>query len=87
MAPLFEFWGILPSENLVSNLEKKSTDNKIKERLLHYRSIVPADNDEFQVVYDNMTPKLEPHHDIRYDNMRINYNEAVSDSMQYPFRQ
>jgi len=81
MAPLFEFWGILPSENLVSNLEKKSTDNKIKERLLHYRSIVPADNDEFQVVYDNMTPRLESHHDIRYDNMLINYNEAVADSI------
>ena len=81
MAPLFEFWGILPSDNLVSELEKKPTDDKIKERLLHYRSIVPANNAEFQVVYDNMTPKLEPHHDIRYDNMRINYNEAVSDSI------
>ena len=81
MAPLFEFWGILPSDNLVSELEKKPSDDKIKERLLHYRSIVPADNTEFQVIYDNMTPKLEPHHDIRYDNMLINYNEVVADSI------
>ncbi len=81
MAPLFDFWGVLASDNLVSKLETRPTDDKIKERLLHYRSIVPADNAAFQVVYDNMTPKLEPHHDIRYNNMLSNYDESVAASI------
>ena len=81
MAPLFDFWGILASDNLVSKLETRPTDDKIKERLLHYRSIVPLDNDAFQVVYDNMTPRLEPHHDIRYNNMLSNYDESVAASI------
>jgi sugar lactone lactonase YvrE len=81
MAPLFDFWGVLASDNLVSELEIRPTDDKIKDRLLHYRSIVPADNAAFQVVYDNMTPKLESNHDVRYDNMLNNYNESVADSI------
>ena len=81
MAPLFDFWGVLASDNLVSELETRPTDDKIKERLLHYRSIVPLDNDAFQVVYDNMTPRLEPHHDIRYNNMLSNYDESVAASI------
>jgi sugar lactone lactonase YvrE len=81
MAPLFEFWGIIPTENLVSGLESRPTDDKIKERLLHYRSIVPVDNAAFQVVYDTMTPRLESHHDVRYDNMLNSYDESVADSI------
>lgn len=81
MAPLFDFWGVLASDKLVSELETRPTDDKIKERLLHYRSIVPLDNDAFQVVYDNMTPRLEPHHDIRYNNMLSNYDESVAASI------
>ncbi|PQB07513.1 hypothetical protein BST83_10345 [Polaribacter filamentus] len=81
MAPLLEFWGIIPSDQLVEQLKGKPVDDKIKDRLLHYRSIVPADNTAFKVVYDNMTAKLGDVHDVRYDNMLNTYNEAVSDSI------
>jgi sugar lactone lactonase YvrE len=81
IAPLFVFWGVIASDNLVSELETRPTDDKIKGRLLHYRSIVPLDNAAFQAVYDAMTPKLESNHDVRYDNMLNNYNEAVADSI------
>jgi hypothetical protein len=81
MAPLFEFWGILPSDNLVETLKNTPVDDKIKDRLLHYRSIVPADSTAYKVIYDSMTEKLEDHHDVRYDNMLSTYNELVADSI------
>jgi sugar lactone lactonase YvrE len=81
MAPLLEFWGIIPSDQLVEQLKKKSVDVKIKNRLLHYRSIVPADNTAFKVVYDNMTAKLGDGHDVRYDDMLSTYNEVVADAI------
>ena len=81
MAPLLEFWGIIPSDQLVEQLKNKSVDVKIKNRLLHYRSIVPADNTAFQVVHDNMTAKLGDGHDVRYNDMLSTYNEEVADAI------
>jgi|GEM_PF-3243958 len=81
MAPLLEFWGIIPTDQLVEQLKNKPVDVKIKDRLLHYRSIVPTDSTAFKVVYDNMTAKLGNSHDVRYNNMLSTYNEAVADSI------
>jgi hypothetical protein len=81
MAPLLEFWGIIPTDQLVNNLKGKPVDDKIKERLLHYRSIVPADSTAYKVIYDTMTAKLGDSHDKRYNNMLKTYNKAVSDSI------
>ncbi len=81
MAPLFEFWGILPSDDLVASLEAFPDEARIEERLLHYRSIVPLDNAAFQTVYNTTTATIEEYHAIRYDNMLLSYDESVADSI------
>ena len=81
MAPLFEFWGIIPTNGLVQTLSSYAPDNRIRDRILYYRSIVPMDINEFQVVYDSITSTIEQHHVDRYDDMLQTYNTAVADSI------
>jgi peptidase M60-like protein/type IX secretion system substrate protein/enhancin-like peptidase M60 family len=78
MAPHFEFWGIIPSADLVERLSDMPTSDIIKDRLIHFRSIVPADNEEFQALHSIMTSKLEPHHRVRYDEWKTSYDETFA---------
>lgn len=51
LRPLFHFWGIIPhdQETLAQHMEEEGLKlpMDIKEKLHHYRSLIPVDNDEF----------------------------------------
>ena len=82
MAPLFEFWGILPSEELVEKLSELPHDRRILNRIEHYRSFIPRNHEEFISVYNNITATIEEFpHKVRYDNMLTTYDERVADSV------
>ncbi len=76
MCPHFEFHGIIPSDNLVEELKFMPTSDTIKQRILHYRSLVPADNAAFTEIYDQVTPKVsEQFHVPRWDEWKASYDE------------
>ncbi|MDW3191313.1 MAG: M60 family peptidase N-terminal accessory domain-containing protein [Cytophagales bacterium] len=77
MAPHFEFHGILPSDILVSELQSLPTSEIVKERLLHYRATVPADNEAIQHIYHSMVEHMDPNYHVpRWDSIRIIYDEV-----------
>lgn len=79
MAPHFEFHGILPSDSLVRVLWDIPTSEVVKERILHYRSIVPNDNDAFQPWYHSIIPDLDPNfHTPRWDSLSVIYDEGYA---------
>ncbi len=80
-APLWELWGSIPSNELIEQLASYEQEDKIKERILYYRSLVPPNAAAFQTVYDAITPNIEEHHKERYDLMLNYYDESVADSI------
>ncbi len=79
MAPHFEFHGIIPSDELVDQLRSMPTSDTIKQRLLHYRSLVPANNQEFQPLYDAVIAKINNEfHGPRWDALLSNYDEEYA---------
>lgn len=76
MAPHFEFHGILPSDSLVLALRDIPVSDIIKDRILHYRSLVPADNEAIQRWYTSMVEQMDPNfHVPRWDSIRVIYDE------------
>jgi len=63
LRPLFEFWGIYPQDE--ATLEKSIEKNKLKpsseilERLKHYRTLIPADGNDFKKHALIMYPRCE----------------------------
>ncbi len=80
-APLWHLWGSIPDEATIANLAGYAKEDRIKERILHYRSLVPMNRAQFQAVHAAITPAIENHHGVRYDNMLTYYDEAVADSI------
>lgn len=80
-APLWELWGSIPSQALFNQLASYTKENRIKERILHYKALVPSNAAEYQTVYNSITPNIEDHHKVRYDNMLTYYDESVADSI------
>ncbi|MDE1045431.1 MAG: M60 family metallopeptidase, partial [Nitrospinaceae bacterium] len=80
LSPLFHFWGIIPSEELVRELSVLPTPEMIKTRLEHYKTLIPANNSEFVSHYTS-SGAPDAHQKIRYDNLSKNYNENLSDSI------
>ena len=80
-APLWEIWGSIPSQSLVDQLHSYPREVRIKDRILHYRALVPRDADEFLEVYNIIAPMIEPGHAARYDDISTYYDEEVSDSI------
>lgn len=79
MAPHFEFHGILPSDDLVEELKFMDLSETVKDRMLYYRSLVPANNNEFQPWYDAVIDKLsDEFHDPRWEDWKINFDEHTS---------
>lgn len=77
MAPHFEFHGILPSDSLVRALRRIPVSDLIKDRILHYRSLVPADNEAIQPWYHSMIEQMDPaFHVPRWDSIRVIYDES-----------
>lgn len=80
-APLWEIWGSIPSPSLIDQLDSYDDENRIRDRILHYRSLVPNNAIEFLTVYNAIAPNIEPHHAERYDDMLTYYDESVADSI------
>lgn len=81
LAPLLEIWGTVPSEELVNQLKGYTPSDKIKERILYYRSLVPKNTSEYKKVYDQITPNIEVHHRVRYETMLTTYDENMAYSV------
>lgn len=80
MAPHFEFHGIIPSDALIAELAPMPTSDAIKDRILHYRSLVPEDNDAFQPLFNAVRSKLDPtFHQPRWDSLRVIYDGEYAD--------
>ncbi len=86
LAPLFELWGVLPSDSLLDILDSYEHDPRIKDRILHYRSIIPRNLSELET----FSQSLVAVHDMywwdtwegqRYENMLDFYDETVADSI------
>ncbi len=55
LAPLFHFWGVIPSDKLVVELNSFLPKAiKFKDRLLYYESIVPEDNQAFRAHFKEL---------------------------------
>ncbi len=80
-APLWHLWGNIPTQAKITALEGFPKEHRIKDRILHYRSLVPANLAEFQTVHSSITPDIEEHHRERYDAMLTYYDESVADSI------
>lgn len=80
-APLWELWGSIPSEGMVNQLNSYEEEDRIRERILHYRSLVPTNAIEFQAVYNSIVPNIEDGRRARYDDMLAIYDEAVAESI------
>ena len=82
MAPLFEFWGVLPSNELVQELATDYPNNEdIKYRICHYRSLIPQNKNEMQDFYDDLlaiytTFWLGSWEDQRLQNILASYDET-----------
>lgn len=82
MAPHFEFHGIIPSDDLYDELKTMPTSKTIKERILHYRLEIPADNAEFTEVYNQVINKIDvTFHVPRWDEWKSIYDEAYATSI------
>ena len=82
LAPLFQFWGIIPSEALVRELSFLPTPEVIKTRLEHYKTLIPANNADFVSYYSTLDGHFG-HQKIRYDNLSINYSESIAASIAF----
>ncbi len=80
-APLWHLWGSIPSPSLINQLDNYDKENRIKERILHYRSLVPNNAAEFQAIHSIITPNIEEHHRVRYDDMLLTYDNTTADSI------
>lgn len=80
-APLWHIWGSIPSEEQITALDDYEKEHRIKDRILHYRNLVPNNLEEFQSVYDDIVPFIEEHHRERYDDMLSYYDSSVADSI------
>lgn len=80
-APLWHLWGSIPTEAQINTLDSYNKESRIKDRILHYRSLVPNNLIEFQAIHAEITPTIEDHHKVRYNDMLGYYNETVADSI------
>ena len=81
MAPHFEFWGIIPSDSLVQKLDTMPVSEVIKERIIHFRSIVPAGNEAFQSFYNIMMSKVGSDHQEQYNSMLTFYDSVYANKI------
>ncbi len=58
VAPLFEFWGILPSDALFDELADLPRPQKILDRLLRYRTIAPTSPAKFAYYHERMKDRF-----------------------------
>jgi hypothetical protein len=54
LAPLLHIWGFIPSEETLTELVALPSSNEIKERIEHYRTIVPRNKEEFVAYFNAM---------------------------------
>lgn len=84
LRPLIHFWGVHPvePEKLKSKIDKAGlkVSAKFYDRLIHYKSIIPANNHEFNVHYKLRYPMQEDGHPDYgagwYKSWKDRYNES-----------
>jgi hypothetical protein len=54
LAPLLHIWGFIPSEETLTELVALPSSNEIKERIEHYRTIVPRNKEDFVAYFNAM---------------------------------
>lgn len=52
MAPLFHFWGLIPSEELIEELSSLPQSQVIQDRISHYIDVAPKNNAELNSFYE-----------------------------------
>lgn len=81
LAPLFEFWGILPSDALVQELADLAPPTRFLRQLEHYRALVPKTPEAFLYFYERMTYKVTPPNGSpRYIDLQQDYTQAFADA-------
>jgi len=74
MAPLFHFWGLHPSNSIMSQLNSLPNSCQIYNRILHYKSITPDNTEEFKTWYDLNYEPVGGVQQVRYDYALSNYD-------------
>jgi hypothetical protein len=54
LAPLLHLWGFIPSEETLTELVALPSSNEIKERIEHYKTIVPKNKEDFVAYFNAM---------------------------------
>lgn len=82
MAPLFHFWGVIPSESLIEELSVLPSSTEIKDLLHEYYNIIPETQADFLPYRDRLLERKDPvHHDrvnAAYENFET---EGYADAM------
>ncbi len=75
LAPLFAFWGILPSAQADAALAELPVSMPIYRRLLHYRAVVPRNTADFEHYYQRTLGNVDIYQQPRWDAVRAGYDE------------
>ncbi|MDE0571448.1 MAG: DUF5011 domain-containing protein, partial [Verrucomicrobiales bacterium] len=91
LAPIFHFWGIIPSAKLAIELGHLPKATAFKARLEHYQSIIPANNSAFRVYFAGLqtgawtkgywSDDRNGFHVFRYKGLEQVYDEARAKGM------
>ncbi|MEO1270093.1 MAG: M60 family metallopeptidase, partial [Myxococcota bacterium] len=85
VAPLFEFWGITLSASVRTELMNLPASNLIRQRLEHYRDLVPNNNSAFRDLYDaELADNFDDpndHHHQRYQEVLQSYNRSQAEAI------
>ena len=73
ITPLLHFWGMIPSDELRIELQSYPQSQEIYDYLESIKTMIPADQDEFELWYDILVPKKGAVHLPRLDYTYMNY--------------
>jgi hypothetical protein len=86
MAPLLHFWGIKPSEQLISDLSSYPKSQEIKDLIIYYReNVAPKNIDDYMVFHDQFpTDDYQYPRYLQYINeFDAEFAQAIDNQFQY----
>ena len=80
LSPIFDFWGVPPSPAAKQRLQPLPVPDEFEARLLHYKSIAPITQADFEAIYATHSKLHRPDSEvmIRMNWYRENFDAAMS---------
>ncbi|MCB9229382.1 MAG: hypothetical protein H6618_07200 [Deltaproteobacteria bacterium] len=84
LAPLFEFWGVIPSDSLVEELSVLPKSWEAGVQILNYLQTVPSNYNGFLIYFDTMSKRITPPNGSpRYDDLKnFDFTQTYSGNLE-----